>query len=340
MAVNVDNVYKTVLSILNKEQRGYMTPDEFNKVAKQVQLERYEATFREYNKSLNERKAYMSNNGAASDAQFSKERIDELSATTNITLSGGVGDLSSISYYMIEGVSSADRLKIFEEKTRLDINKSLPSPMTAPTADFPIFYRSILNGNEQINVYPDVAGVNNAELAIDYILYPQDPRWGYIEDDEYGSFVYDDNIYVADGLVVKEGAFTTFTSNISSGTDGVYNVNADISGQLLTLPLTVTVFGGVVTSVETTSSGSGFSVGDTLTVAGTEFSGTGNLVITIGTTNLFSGSVAGSTHFVLHQSEEVNLINGILAYSGVIVRDQLITQMAAQIAQSNAIQKQ
>ena len=31
MAINVDTVYKTVLLILNQQQRGYMTPDEFNK---------------------------------------------------------------------------------------------------------------------------------------------------------------------------------------------------------------------------------------------------------------------------------------------------------------------
>ena len=30
MAINVDTVYKTVLSILNKEQRGYLTPDEIS----------------------------------------------------------------------------------------------------------------------------------------------------------------------------------------------------------------------------------------------------------------------------------------------------------------------
>ena len=39
MAVNVNIVYRTVLLILNKEQRGYLTPDEFNKTATQVQLE-------------------------------------------------------------------------------------------------------------------------------------------------------------------------------------------------------------------------------------------------------------------------------------------------------------
>jgi hypothetical protein len=42
MAINVNTVYKTVLLILNQQQRGYMTPDEFNKVATQVQLNIFE----------------------------------------------------------------------------------------------------------------------------------------------------------------------------------------------------------------------------------------------------------------------------------------------------------
>ena len=36
--VNVNTVYQTVLLILNQQQRGYMTPDEFNKAATQAQL--------------------------------------------------------------------------------------------------------------------------------------------------------------------------------------------------------------------------------------------------------------------------------------------------------------
>ena len=52
MAINVDTVYKTVLLILNKEQRGYMTPDEFNKTAAQVQLEIFESYFDDLNQQL------------------------------------------------------------------------------------------------------------------------------------------------------------------------------------------------------------------------------------------------------------------------------------------------
>jgi len=43
--VNVNTVYQTVLQILNKEQRGYITPAEFNNLAQQVQLEIFESYF-------------------------------------------------------------------------------------------------------------------------------------------------------------------------------------------------------------------------------------------------------------------------------------------------------
>ena len=52
MAINVDQVYKTVLLIINKEQRGYLTPDEFNKLATQVQLEKIDTYFETINQQM------------------------------------------------------------------------------------------------------------------------------------------------------------------------------------------------------------------------------------------------------------------------------------------------
>jgi hypothetical protein len=52
MAINVDQVYKTVLLIINKEQRGYLTPDEFNKLATQVQLEVLDGYFETINQQM------------------------------------------------------------------------------------------------------------------------------------------------------------------------------------------------------------------------------------------------------------------------------------------------
>ena len=37
MAISVDTVYQRVLALANKEQRGYITPQEFNLFANQAQ---------------------------------------------------------------------------------------------------------------------------------------------------------------------------------------------------------------------------------------------------------------------------------------------------------------
>ena len=43
--VNINNVYQTVLVITNKDNRGYITPDEFNRLAEQAQNEIFASYF-------------------------------------------------------------------------------------------------------------------------------------------------------------------------------------------------------------------------------------------------------------------------------------------------------
>ena len=47
--VNIDTVYQKVLALANKEQRGYVTPQEFNLFASQAQLEIIEQYFYDLN---------------------------------------------------------------------------------------------------------------------------------------------------------------------------------------------------------------------------------------------------------------------------------------------------
>ena len=49
MAVNVNTVYQRVLTIANKEQRGYITPQEFNILANQAQMDLFEQYFYDIN---------------------------------------------------------------------------------------------------------------------------------------------------------------------------------------------------------------------------------------------------------------------------------------------------
>ena len=48
MAVNIDRVYQKVLAIANKEQRGYITPQEFNLMADKAQMEIFNNYFHDY----------------------------------------------------------------------------------------------------------------------------------------------------------------------------------------------------------------------------------------------------------------------------------------------------
>tara|TARA_Y100001938_G_scaffold74059_1_gene102612 strand:+ start:1068 stop:1787 length:720 start_codon:yes stop_codon:yes gene_type:complete len=47
--VNIDTVYQRVLALANKEQRGYITPQEFNLFANQAQMEIFEQYFYDVN---------------------------------------------------------------------------------------------------------------------------------------------------------------------------------------------------------------------------------------------------------------------------------------------------
>ena len=92
MAVSVDTVYQRVLALANKEQRGYITPQEYNLLANQAQMAIFESYF--YHKNARE----------VADANKSKEtdesNITELISTKlqpfrsveNVLSNGGVED--------------------------------------------------------------------------------------------------------------------------------------------------------------------------------------------------------------------------------------------------------
>ena len=52
MAVNINTVYQRVLAIINKEQRGFVSPVEFNLFANQVQMDIFEQYFYDLNQFL------------------------------------------------------------------------------------------------------------------------------------------------------------------------------------------------------------------------------------------------------------------------------------------------
>jgi len=94
MAINVNTVYQTVLLILNKEQRGYMTPLEFNKIGAQVQLEIFERYFEDLNQQI---RIPQTDTDYADRVASIDEKISIFKRYNNTTYSNGSFSLPQLS---------------------------------------------------------------------------------------------------------------------------------------------------------------------------------------------------------------------------------------------------
>ena len=173
MAVNIDQVYKTVLTIINKEQRGYITPDEFNDLANQAQQEIFEGYFGNKHRSLLSKP--MANDDYADTAMNLEEKITFFDNSGSLDV-----DPTTSGFYAYSGLSNFYRLGIVsvsgrqaDEVSHKDILYTNLSPLTAPTVKQPVYTRH----EGGIFVYPlaDVSSIN-----VTYIRRPSDVLWAFL----------------------------------------------------------------------------------------------------------------------------------------------------------------
>jgi len=184
MAISVDNVYTKVLSILNKESRGFLTPGEFNKIGSQVQLDLLDKAFYDYNRAVVRQSAGRGGQGYADIPRKIQDKIDPFYATSSISLTSGVGTLPT--FYNIINISADSRLTDVERIEKSKLSFLLSSPLTAPSTTFPIYY--ITGGT--ITVNPS----SLSTVQMDYVSVPADPNWGHTTDSTTGALTFDNTV--------------------------------------------------------------------------------------------------------------------------------------------------
>jgi hypothetical protein len=80
----INAVRNTVLSVLNKNNYGYLSPSDFNLFAKQAQLDIFENYFYQYNYQINKENARQSGDGYADITKGIEEAIDIFSVTSGL----------------------------------------------------------------------------------------------------------------------------------------------------------------------------------------------------------------------------------------------------------------
>jgi len=143
--VNIDTVYQRVLALANKEQRGYITPQEFNLFANQAQMD----IFEQYFYDLNQFRRIPGNNTVYADmVNILEDKIDVFrdtfgsSATSGFTAQGVGYTLPDTIYRMEQVRINATQCEKLKAK---DYNIVRESPLTKPTALRPIY--TIRSGN-------------------------------------------------------------------------------------------------------------------------------------------------------------------------------------------------
>jgi len=184
MAISVDTVYQRVLGILNKEQRGYVTPQEFNLFANQAQLDLFEQYFYD----INQFGRVSGNDTEYSDMlTLLNEKINIFETTaqptrdltdTHFVQPSNLYRLGSVVFKNTTtdsfGVSSTENI----EAERINANEFLyinSSPLTKPKNVRPAF----VSNTRGIKVYGNSEITDPTEVELQYIKKPAKVEWKY-----------------------------------------------------------------------------------------------------------------------------------------------------------------
>ena len=171
MAVNIDTVYQRVLSIANKEQRGYITPLEFNLLANQVQMDIFEQYFYDINQF---------GRLPGNDTQYSDmlnileekisifERVDQPFGVV-----GGAGTLPN--HYRMGALfwnvgGDQNEIELVNNKEVRLFNQT---PLAMPSEARPVYVKT---AERIIQIFPDTI---TGDITCNFIAAPAKVIWGY-----------------------------------------------------------------------------------------------------------------------------------------------------------------
>lgn len=179
--VNIDTVYQRVLAIANKEQRGYITPLEFNLLVNQAQLVVFEQYF--YDRHATAQMPGSKINHSNVDSMLTEKIsiFERRNIPFSVNLPGDLYRLDSIMYgledpYAISSATSVIRKNY--ECVEISAKEWLyvqHAPLLQPKDIRPIYIR---DENNRITAH----GTNNERLenlTCNYIKQPDRVEWGY-----------------------------------------------------------------------------------------------------------------------------------------------------------------
>ena len=170
MPVSIDTVYQRVLALANKEQRGYITPLEFNLLANQAQLE----IFEQYFYDLNQFKRQPSETATFSDME---ELIENKLAIFTTIATVTTGTTFPVNYRVGRIFLGGYEVKQVDFN---DINNIVNSPFHLEGLQQNPIYRDALGNARDIDVFNHSGLLSCANcVTCEVVSEPAKAVWGY-----------------------------------------------------------------------------------------------------------------------------------------------------------------
>ena len=173
----IDSVRDTVLYILNKENQGFISPDQFNEYADAAQLEIFEGYFHAYSKAVNRRNAHQHTSGDGDIAQRLEEMINIFRYEDTLTYNGATLRFTLPTDPAVYKIGTIHVIATGKEVDPMPFNKIqnlLQSHDTTPDTNYPVYTK--IGG--EIQVYPTSINTTGS-ILMNYIRYPETPKWTY-----------------------------------------------------------------------------------------------------------------------------------------------------------------
>tara|TARA_R100000005_G_C4982111_1_gene191610 strand:+ start:687 stop:1409 length:723 start_codon:yes stop_codon:yes gene_type:complete len=177
--ISVDTVYQKVLALLNKEQRGYMTPQEFNLLADKAQFEIFENYFHDLKTSYH--KPIKNHHSHADDISIIEEKLHPFKEQQTLENTSGTITLAVDVYRLICVTRENDLSSLgfdVEEISKRKLQYVTGNPLTAPTKDRSIYVRYPSSTGFRIKIYP--IPESPEVFTYEYYRRPKNPNWTYI----------------------------------------------------------------------------------------------------------------------------------------------------------------
>ena len=177
MAVNIDTVYQKVLALTSKEQRGYLTPQEFNLMADKAQRELFANYFHDLKTAYYKSKT---NRTYSDDLEMVREKLATLKAVSTVNQLANSSSFSMPdNIWFINTIETVVDGKTVQltELTDQDVLYTENNPLTKATKNRPVYVRNNLAG-VGITLYPTPTEATTYTLNV--YKEPTTPKWAYV----------------------------------------------------------------------------------------------------------------------------------------------------------------